>query len=37
MSKVNGDQPQPFQVFPDLPPEEFEILDPETFQRTTCP
>jgi hypothetical protein len=33
MSKVNGDRPQPYQVFPDLPPEEFEILKRDISER----
>ena len=33
MSKVNGDQRPPYQVFPDLPPEEFETLKRDIAER----
>ena len=33
MSQVNGDHRPPFQVFPDLPPEEFEKLKQDITQR----
>lgn len=33
MSKVNGDRPHPYQVFPDLPPEEFETLKRDIAER----
>jgi DNA methylase/ParB-like nuclease domain len=33
MSKINGDHPQPYQVFPDLPPEEFETLKRDIAER----
>jgi hypothetical protein len=33
MSQVNGDHPQPYQVFPDLSPEEFETLKQDISER----
>ena len=33
MSQVNGDHRPPYQVFPDLPPEEFEKLKQDITQR----
>ena len=33
MSKVNGDHRSPYQVFPDLPPEEFETLKRDIAER----
>ena len=33
MSQVNGDHRPPFQVFPDLPPEEFENLKQDIAER----
>ena len=33
MRKVNGDHPPPYQVFPDLPPEEFETLKRDIAER----
>ena len=33
MSQVNGDHRPPYQVFPDLPPEEFETLKQDIAQR----